>query len=49
MKVYTQASEGLIVDCVIQDSVAIAITWALCELVRHPSILWELRAEISAA
>ncbi|KAF2108102.1 cytochrome P450 [Lophiotrema nucula] len=30
-----------------RDSVAIAATWALYELVRHPDILHELRAEIS--
>ncbi|KAF2821598.1 cytochrome P450 [Ophiobolus disseminans] len=30
-----------------RDSVAIIVTWALYELVRHPNIMRELRAEIS--
>lgn len=32
-----------------RDSVAIIITWALYELVRHPDILEELRSELSQA
>jgi hypothetical protein len=30
-----------------QDSVAIVVTWALYELVRHSAVLRQLRAEIS--
>jgi hypothetical protein len=32
----------------LQDSVAIAVTWTLYELVCHPDILRELRTELSA-
>ncbi|KAF1974065.1 cytochrome P450, partial [Bimuria novae-zelandiae CBS 107.79] len=46
-------SRGVLKDQIIsvivggRDSVAIIITWALYELVRHPQILSELRSEIS--
>jgi cytochrome P450 len=32
----------------LQDSVAIIVTWALYELVRHPEVMRDLRTEISA-